>query len=69
MAREHAHTDLHAVAYAHACGQTGQSHKIEQMGLRVKSIEATLELMAEKLWDHESALEHEKVWQEKSRRA
>lgn len=40
----------------------GMGAKVKKVGVRIAVIEETLEKMAEKLWDHEQALEHEQAW-------
>jgi len=46
----------------------GISSKVRRVGVRIKAIEDSLEQMAEKLWDHEEAQEHEDLWAEKAMR-
>ena len=36
--------------------------KMNRVSRQITQIEATLERMAEKVWDHDQVLEHEKEW-------
>lgn len=42
----------------------GIGSRVKRVGDRIKAIEDTLEQMAEKIWDHEEAEEHEEKWAE-----
>jgi hypothetical protein len=42
--------------------RTGMSDKMNRVSERIMRIEETLERMAEKVWEHDEVLQHEKEW-------